>query len=84
MTWEATPSARAPPPPPPLVEIPELGGTLEMEEASEPGGMDDNVVSAPTTPMPVLGRGIPHQLRTVSPRCKLAMVTDQKVWSQAV
>ena len=32
----------------------------------EPGGTDD-FDSAPTTPLPVLGRGIPRQLRAVSP-----------------
>ena len=39
---------------------------MDLEEVSEPGGTDD-YESAPTTPLPVLGRGIPHQLRVVSP-----------------
>ena len=39
---------------------------MGLEEAPEPGGTDD-YESAPTTPLPVLGRGIPHQLRAVSP-----------------
>ena len=64
MTWEATLSTGAPSPP--LPEMPEKGGTVDLEEALEPGGMDV-YESAPTTPLPVLGRGIPHQLRAVSP-----------------
>ena len=39
---------------------------MELEEVSEPGGTDD-YDSAPTTPLPVLGRGNSHQLRVVSP-----------------
>ena len=40
---------------------------MDLEEAPEPGGTDV-YESTPTIPMPVLGRGIPHQLRAVSPR----------------
>ena len=62
--WEAarsteTPSLR-------LSEMPEQGWTMDLEEVSNPGGTDD-YESAPTTPLPVLGRGTPHQLRVVSP-----------------
>ena len=39
---------------------------MDLEEAPEPGGTDD-YESAPTIPLPVLGRGIPHQIRAVSP-----------------
>ena len=60
---------RAGAPSPPLPEMSEQGGTMELGEAPEPGGTDD-FASAPTTPLPVLpvlGRGIPRQLRAVSP-----------------
>ena len=49
------------------VELPEQAGVEELEDAPEAGGTDD-VDSAPTTPLPVLGKGIPHQLRAVSPK----------------
>ena len=39
---------------------------MDLEEAPEPGGTDV-YESTPTTPLPVLGTGIPHQLRAVSP-----------------
>ena len=55
VTWEATLSTGAPSPR--LPEMPEQGGTMDLEEVSEPVGTDDNE-SAPTTPLPVLGRGI--------------------------
>ena len=67
LTWEA--ALRAGAPSPPLPEMSEQGGTMELGEAPEPGGTDD-FASAPTTPLPVLpvlGRGIPRQLRAVSP-----------------
>ena len=56
MTWEATLDVGAVLSQ--LPEVPEQGGTLE--DAPELGGTED-FVSAPTTPLPVLGRGIPHQ-----------------------
>ena len=64
VTWEATLSTGAPSPP--LPEMPEQGATVDLEEAPEPGGTDV-YESAPTTPLPVLGRGVPHQLCAVSP-----------------
>ena len=64
VTWEATLDVEASPPP--LPEIPRQGGTEGLEDAPEPGGTDD-FDPDPTTPLPVLGRGIPHQLRAVSP-----------------
>ena len=64
-TWEATLDVEASPPR--LLELPEQGGAEELEDVPEPGGADD-FDSAPTTPPPVLGRGIPHQLRAVSPK----------------
>ena len=39
---------------------------MDLEEVSKAGGMDD-YESAPTTPLPVLGRGMPRQHRVVSP-----------------
>ena len=39
---------------------------MELGEAPEPG-RPDYFASAPTTPLSVLGRGIPHQLCAVSP-----------------
>lgn len=72
VVWEATPSAGTPTPAPlPLSEAPEPGGTLETGDASEPEGMCDNLFSAQTTPLPVLGGKIPHQLRTVSSMTQL-------------
>ena len=38
---------------------------MDLEDAPEPGGANA-YESAPTTPMPVLGGGIPHQLHAVS------------------
>ena len=64
VTWEATPHAGAPSPP--LPETPEQGGTMKLGDPPKPGGTN-YFASAPTTPLPVLGRGIPHQLRAVSP-----------------
>ena len=64
VTWEATLNEGAPPHS--LPEIPELGGTMELGEDHEPSGTGV-FSSAPTTPLPALGRGIPHQLRAVSP-----------------
>ena len=64
MTSEATISTRAPSPP--LLEMPEQGEMIDLEDGSEPGGTDD-CEPAPTTPLPVLGREIPHQLCPVSP-----------------
>ena len=39
---------------------------MDLEEAPDPEGTD-GYESSPTTPLPVLGRGVPHELRTVSP-----------------
>ena len=64
VTWEATLDVGAVLSQ--LPEVPEQGGTQGLEDAPELGGTED-FVSAPTTPLPVLGRGIPHQLRAVSP-----------------
>ena len=64
VTWEATLSTGAPSPP--LPEMPEHGGTVDLEEAPEPE-RTDVYESAPMTPLPVLGRGISHQLRAVPP-----------------
>ena len=64
VTWEATLSTGAPSPW--LPEMPEQGGTMDPEEVSESGGVDD-YESAPTTPLPVLGSGITQQLRVVAP-----------------
>ena len=64
VTCEAT--LRAGVPSPPLPEMREQGETRELGEAPEPGGTDD-FTSAATTPLPVLGRRIRHQLRAVSP-----------------
>ena len=52
--------------PPQLPEIPEQEGTQGIEDAPELDGTED-FVSDPTTPLPRLGRGIPHQLRVVPP-----------------
>ena len=51
---------------PPLPEIPEQGGTMGLEEAPGPGGTEP-YQSPPITPLPILGREIPYQLRAVSP-----------------
>ena len=64
VTWEAMLYAGAPPHS--LPEMPEQGGTMELGEAPEARGAGD-FSSARTTPLPVLGRGISHQLRAVSP-----------------
>ena len=58
VTWEATlrtgaSSSRLP-------DMPEHGGTIDLEEVPQPGGTH-GYQSAPLTPLPVLGRGIPHQ-----------------------
>ena len=44
-----------------MPETPEQGGTQEIEDAPELEGAEDFVFD-PTTPLPRLGRGIPHQL----------------------
>ena len=64
VTWEAT--LRAGAPSSPLPKMPEQGRTMGLGKAPEPGGTDD-FASAPTTQLPVSGRGISHQLRAVSP-----------------
>ena len=64
LIWEATLSTGAPSPP--LPEMPEQGGTVGLEEALEPGGTGV-YESAPTTPLPVLGKRIPRKLCAVSP-----------------
>ena len=73
VTWEAT--LRAGAPSPPLPEMPEQGVTMELGEAPEPGGTGD-LTSSSATPLPVLGRGIPHQLR--------AGVSDDASWQRFV
>ena len=67
VTWEAMLDAEASPPR--LLGLPEQGGAEELEDAPEPGGTD-GVDSAPTTPLPVLGRGVPHQVRAMSPKAQ--------------
>ena len=47
-------------------EMPDQGRAMGLREEPESGGTDE-YESAPTTPQPVLGRGIPHQVRAVSP-----------------
>ena len=64
VTWEATPHAGAAPHS--LTEMPEQRGAMELGEDPDPRGTG-GFSSAPTTPMPVLGMGIPHQFRVVSP-----------------
>ena len=57
---------------PQLGGMPEPGGTSEPEagselgETPEPGGLDDSD-SGPPTPLPLLGRGIPHRRRVTPP-----------------
>ena len=65
VTWEATLDVEASPPR--LLELPEQGGAEELEDAPVPGGTD-GFDSDPMTPLPVFGRGIPHQLRAASPK----------------
>ena len=50
----------------PAAGDPEQGGTQGTEDAPELGLTGDSAFD-PTTPQPRLGRGIPHQLRVVSP-----------------
>ena len=64
MTWEATLDVEAPSPQ--LPEVPEQGGTKRLEDAPELRGTED-FSSDSTTPLPRFGRGIPHQLRVLSP-----------------
>ena len=78
VTWEATLNTGAPSPR--LPEVPEQERTMDLEEAPEPGGTDD-YESAPTTPLPIMGRGISHQLRAVSPMTQTAAIFKPKVWS---
>ena len=66
VTWEAPSVVKASPPQLWLPSSSELGGAPELEEASEPGGMDD-FDSAQPTPLPLLGRGISHQRHAASP-----------------
>ena len=51
---------------PKLLALQGQGGMDELEDAPEQGWTDD-FDSAPTTPLPVLGGGIPYQLRAVFP-----------------
>ena len=44
----------------------EPGGASELGETPEPGGLDD-FDSGPPTPLPLMGRGIPHQRRVTPP-----------------
>ena len=44
----------------------EPGGASELGETPEPGGLDD-FDSGPPIPLPLLGRGIPHQRRVTPP-----------------
>ena len=64
VTWEATPDVGAPSPQLPVV--PEQGGPQGLEDALELGRTEAFVFD-PTTPLPRLERGIPHQLRAVYP-----------------
>ena len=77
VTWEATLSTGAPSPR--LPEMPEQGWTMDPEEMSEPEGTDD-YESAPTTPLPVLGKGSPHQQRVVSPITQTGCDFQTEVW----
>ena len=63
VTWEATLDVEAPSPQ--LPGIPEQGETQGIKDAPELEGTED-YVSDPTTPLPRLGRGTPHQLRVVT------------------
>ena len=74
VTWEATLDVGAVLSQ--LSEVPEQGGTQGLEEAQELERTED-FVSAPTTPLPVLGRGIPHQLRAVYPMTQAVSPTPQ-------
>ena len=62
VTWEAPPVLEVPPP---LIRLPELGEASELGAMSESGGRD-YYCSTPPTPLPLLGRGVPHQLRVVA------------------
>ena len=53
-------------PPPQLPKVPEQGGPQGLEDALELG-RTEKFVFDPTTPLPRLGRGIPHQFRAVYP-----------------
>ena len=59
VAWESTLDVGAPSTQ--LPEAPEQGGAQGLEEAPELGGTED-FSPDPTTPLPRLGRGIPHQL----------------------
>ena len=59
-----------------LSEVPEQGGAQGLEDAPELGGTED-FGSAPTTPLPVLGRGPPHRLRAVSPMTQAVSLIQQ-------
>ena len=54
---------------PKLLALQGQGGMDELEDAPEQGWTDD-FDSAPTTPLPVLGGGIPYQLRAVFPKAQ--------------
>ena len=45
---------------PDLERTSELGGAVELGKTPEPGGLDEFDSGLPT-PLPLLGRGIPHQ-----------------------
>ena len=78
ITWEEPPVTEVPPvqlqqlASLELAGAPELGGTSkqggasELGETAEPGGLDD-FDSGPSTRLPMLGRGTPHQPRVASP-----------------
>ena len=51
---------------PELAGASESGGASELGDTPEPGGLDD-FDSAPPTPLPLLGRGIPHRRRVTPP-----------------
>ena len=78
VTWEKPPVMVVPPVQPQQPASPELGGAPELGGTSEPGGASelgntpdpgglDYFDSGPPTPLPLLGRGIPHQRRVTSP-----------------
>ena len=59
VTWEAPAAEDVEPPTIPVPESPEMGGEKEPTEES--------LNFAPPSPLPFVGRGIPHQRRTASP-----------------
>ena len=66
VTWEARSVVEVPPPQLRLLSSSELERASELEGTPEPGGLD-GFDSAQPTPSPLVGRGIPQQLRAASP-----------------